>query len=193
MGMFDTIVVADKLPASQEMIDLGLDTNNHDFQTKDLDNALALYNIQSGRLLLQRFKIEEWVEGDPKAKGVMGRLGYLDRKEPYYEDTNYHGTITFYHFINDVKDKWDCWFEYEASFTHGQLDGFKLIKFEKEDNSIRLNREKEWRERYAKQEALWYNKYIFHTKICRKLVFNVWYKTFNKIGNFFITLSHKSL
>lgn len=193
MGMFDTIVVADKLPASQEMIDLGLDINNHDFQTKDLDNSLSLYHIQGGRLLLQRYKTEEWIEGDPKGKSIMDRVGHLDRKDPYYEDTNYHGTITFYHYLDDVKDKWDCWVEYEASFTHGQLDGFKLIKFEKEDNSIRLNRNKEWQEHHAKQEALWYNKYIFHTKIYRKLAFNVWYKTLNRIGSFFIRLSNKSL
>ncbi len=54
MGMFDTIAVAEKLPITQEMIDLGLEEKLQEFQSKDLNCCLDLYFMQNGRLFVVR-------------------------------------------------------------------------------------------------------------------------------------------
>ena len=57
MGMFDTVSVSDPLPFTEEMISLGLDINNHNWQTKDLHNAMEMYFIQGGELFVEKFII----------------------------------------------------------------------------------------------------------------------------------------
>ena len=164
MGMFDDLSVADPLPFSQEMKDLGLDKNTYVWQTKDLGSSMEYYTIQGGKLFVQKFKINRWEEGDPKAKNFMDRIGHLVREEPYMEEVFHHGEVYFYDFKQDVQDKWDCWIEFKATFTKGELSGIELVKFDKEDNSERLERDRKWREEFHKNENLWRNKYFFHTK-----------------------------
>ena len=188
--MFDNISIAEKLPMTQEMIDLGLDSNNLEWQTKDLDNSLAVYFLQSGRLFLQKFKVEEWVEGDKKAKSWSDRAGFFKREEPYLEDTNQHGTITFYAYSSDVQGKWDCWIEYEAKFTQGNLDCITLIKFEKTDSNERKKKEQEFIALSIRKNSLWYNKYFLRTKAFRWFAFKIWYKFFNKLGSICYKLSN---
>ena len=93
MGMFDTINVSDPLPFSDEMKELGLNINNDSFQTKDLENTLSLYYIQGGKLFLEKYKKEEWVQGNQNAKHYLDRIGRLERAEPYLDPVPYHGEI----------------------------------------------------------------------------------------------------
>ncbi len=191
MGMFDNISVSGNLPYSEEMIALGLDKNTWIFQTKDLDNVMGSYFIQDGKLFRQLYKTETWIEGDPKAKKWIDRMGRLETKDPYLQAIGYHGEIYFYDSIIDVQDKYDCWVEFKAIFNEGNLVRIELFEFTKEDNTERKQREKNWAEEIERQNNIWYNKYIFHTKPYRWFSRRVWYATCNKLGSFFHSISYK--
>lgn len=181
--MFDNISISDALPFSQEMKDLGLDLNNHNWQTKDLDNCLNQYFIQGSRLFDQRYKINEFVDGEP--------MGYFKREEPYLAPVYHHGEIYFYDFIRDVQDKWDCWVEFKAIFTNGDLDRYELVKFEKTDNAERKQRQKEWQEQIDRENSIWVNKYFFHTKPVKWFGRKIWYRVCTAISKFFNKISYK--
>lgn len=180
--MFDTLSISDSLPYTQEMKDLGLSSNNHNWQTKDLDNSMSLYYIQGGRLLEQKYKTTEWVEGDTKSKNWLDRIGHMKKEDPYLEPVYHHGEIYFYDFVQNVQDKWDCWIEFKAIFTNGFVDRYELVKFDKKDNSERLQQEKEWKENQEKIASVWYNRYFFYTKPVRWFMNRVWYRFFTKLS-----------
>jgi hypothetical protein len=191
MGMFDNISVSDQLPFSEEMIALGLDKNNLTFQTKDLECVLETYIIQDRKLYRQCYKSEVYVEGDAKSKNWLGRLGHIERNDPYLSPVEHHGEVYFYEFIKDVNDKWDCWVEFKATFTKGNVDKIELFKFDKTDNTERRQREKQWLEETERLKNIWYNKYFCHTRPYRWFSHRVWYTTCYKLGNFFHKISHK--
>ena len=191
MGMFDNISTTEALPYSDEMKELGLDKNNLTFQTKDLECLLDSYIIQNGKLYIQKYKVEKWIDGEKDSKNLFDRIGRLEKEEPYYQEVNYHGEIYFYEYIMDVQDKWDCWIEYKAIFTEGALSKIELSKFEKKDNTERKRLNLELNQKIEKEAAVWYNKYIFYTKFYRCYISRPLYKFLNKIGNFFLNLSYK--
>ena len=186
--MFDTISVSDNLPFTQEMVDLGI-TNNDTYQTKDLENVMAHYIIQGGKLYLEKFKIEEWVGGDEKSDTLIGKIGYLDRKEPYLEEVHLHGVLFFYTFISNVQDKWDCWVEFKAYLSYGTVEKYELVTFEKTDNAVIKHRDKEVYAKIERENNLFYNKYFFHTKPIRHLK-HKWHKFWYKAGNICHNISH---
>ena len=190
MGMFDTISISDPLPFTEEMISLGLDINNHNWQTKDLHNAMETYFIQGGELFVEKFNKEVWVEGDKNAEHFLDRMGHLERQEPYLKKIPFHGEIIFYDYAHDVDGKWDCWVEFKAIFTNGSLQKIELVKFNKEDNSERLEREKKWKEQLEHSERVWYNKYFRHTKAYHWFAHRVWYSFFMNLGNLCHKISH---
>ncbi len=155
--MFDYVSVADKLPFNDEMVKLGLNENKFTFQTKDLNKRMTTYFIQGGRLFEQRYKTTRWVEEPDSFAG-----GRLEREGEYLHDTEYHGVLNFYHL--EVVGNLDCWMEYDAKFNDGNLSELKLVKFRTTDNTEKKARLKEILEEGQRQHALWYNKYIFHTK-----------------------------
>lgn len=156
MGMFDNISVSDKLPFNDEMVKLGLDKNVYSFQTKDLHCSLDTYFIQGGKLLEQKYKETTWIE---KKDDLFG--GYFDKQEPYLVDTQYHGTLRFYHI--QAVDNLDCWIEYKARFTNGTLEDIELFDFHTTDNTESRKRLEEIFAQAALQRNKWYNKYIFDT------------------------------
>lgn len=162
--MFDTIGWADDLPFSEEMKELGLDKRDWDFQTKDLDLSMAYYAVQGGQLFIQKYKVEKWIQGDPKGKSMLDRIGHLERDLPYLDPVKNTATIRMYDFRHSVQDKWDCWIEFEVVFKDGKVDSVKLLEFTKESDVPRKVRDKEWRESLEKEAALWRNRFFFHTR-----------------------------
>ena len=163
MGMFDYISVADKLPTNSEIDAVGLDLYKEPFQTKDLDNILSTYYIQGGRLFVEKYRSSTWVADADAFAG-----GYIDREEPYHEEmVNFHGKINFYHLID--KDDQDHWVEYNAYFTHGKLDKIELVKYSADSNVGRKENLKNLFAESEKRGKIWYNKYIFHTRVWRKI------------------------
>jgi len=179
MGMFDYINVADKLPTNSEIDALGIDLSAESFQTKDLDNVMASYYIQGGRLFVEKYRKTEWIEDSESFLG-----GYIDRQEPYKEELDgQHGKIYFYTWLE--RDEYDYWVEYVAYFTHGKLDKIELFKCDKTANAERKQRKIEWQQREEVERNKWYNKYIFRTKVwakIRRLINNILYAIERGIG-----------
>ena len=176
MGMFDTIAVAEKLPITQEMIDLGLEEKLQEFQSKDLNCCLDLYFMQNGRLFVEKYKETKWIEGDKKAKSIFARLGHMERNDPYQEDTNFHGKVNFYNYIMDVAGKYDCMIEFCATYDKGQLEKIELVEFEKTDNTPRKERDLAWRKEADRIRNAWYNKYFKFYQIKKVAGYRFFYK-----------------
>ena len=190
MGMFDTIAVAEKLPLTQEMIDLGLEGQLHEFQTKDLDCLLGLYFMQNGRLFEEKHKETKWIEGDKNAKDFMSRLGYMERLEPYQEDIYFHGKFYFYDFKMDVAGKYDCSIEFCATYNKGQLEGIELVSFEKTDNTQRKERDLAWQKELERISNSWYNKYLRFNRIKRFVGYKFFYRPLSWLGSKISSLAH---
>ena len=163
MGMFDSIEVSDALPTNAEMDELGLNKRDWTLQTKDWDCALDVFVLQDGVLHEKRYRVEQWVEGDPKGKSLMDRIGHLHRDGMYLQTLPITDTIRAYDFRQNV-GQWDCWCEWRMQFKDGVLTHIELIKFEKTDNTERKERETELFEQIKINSAKWYNRYIFHTR-----------------------------
>jgi hypothetical protein len=163
MGMFDTIEVSDSLPTNAEMDDLGLNKRDWSLQTKDFDCCLDVYVLQDGQLYLKKYKVEEWVEGDPKADSLFDRLGHLHRDQMYLDPVKSTCEVNMYDYRQNVQEKWDCWCEWKATFIDGRLSHVELFKFEKTDNAERKAREEELWNRMRAEDLEWYNRYIFRT------------------------------
>jgi len=186
--MFDTIIVKDKLPWTDEMWAEGLPNKCIEFQTKDLDNSLANYKIENSRLLMQKFKEQKWT--DPKSNNEFS-FGRLERTGEYWEDQNYHGKLSFYDYCsNDKPGNNDCWVEFTATFTNGQVDKIEVINFEKNDNTERIKKFNEIAEEMRHNNKRWINKYFFRTKPIRWIRGCIHRALYNT-GNFFISLSYK--
>lgn len=167
MGMFDTISVSDQLPFTDEMKELGLDARNYSLQTKDLDNVMAEYVLQENKLYITKYKISEWVDGDPKAKNMFDRIGYLKREEPYLEEVKHHGVIYGCEYRTNVDNKWDCWIEFELKFTDGLLTESSVHKFDKVDATERIQRQDKFMREIKERNSRFINKYFFHTTAYR--------------------------
>lgn len=190
MGMFDTIECSDEMPYNDEMALLGLSARTWDFQTKDLSNCMAVYVLQGGILLEKKYKESKWIEPDTKEKGRWGSFGHMEYSGLYLVDTKHHGKIRMYDYRQNVLDKWDCWVEYEVTFTDGKVTNTELVEFRKEDNSVRLAQWKEFTDRIATEKNKWSNRFFFHTKpiiYIKRLTHRVLYK----LGNGILSLSYR--
>ena len=182
--MFDSINVSDALPFSEEMKELGLDKHAYNFQTKDLDCALDLYFLQGNKLFVQLFENLEWIEGDPKAKSIADRFGYMKRENPKLVDVKITKIISFYDSVKSAQDKWDCWVEFRAEIVDGIVQRYELSDFRKTSNEARLIFEQEFQQNAEREKNLWHNKYFFFTKPWRKIN-HLWFRFFHNLGNFF--------
>jgi len=183
MGLFDTLIVEEDLPVTDDMKRLNIDTRlnlqrasnpkerNFDemcehFQTKDFDRCLATYYLKNKKLYVEKYKTQE------------------GKYEPNLEEVPLHGTINFYTGINDIMDMWDIWVEYKATFTHGNLDKIELVEFREKDNAERRNKEIKLKLQRDYERNLWYNKYIFNRKLWRKFEFKIWHNGWCKLSDF---------
>lgn len=159
--MFDTIFVKKALPLTKELKALKIEWEKEPFQTKDLDNLLDTYKITKNGKLCHLWQERKWVDDDSAFL-----KGYFDVVNEEWREEDFHGTIGFYtdhtdntkyhwDYINDDPEQlsweeinsiqgYDWWIEFEASFTKGKLDGFKLIKVEKTPIKERIKNNKEW-------------------------------------------------
>jgi len=181
MGMYDTVIVKDKLPWTDEMWEEGLPNACTEFQTKGLSDILANYKIENGRLLLQKFKDVKLVDSEM----CNGWGSTLQRTGEYWEDTNYHGELSFYDYIpNDVPGNNDCWIEFTAKFTSGQVDKIEVAGFEKTSNTTRLETIKTIAEEIYRNRNRWSNKYFNHTAPVRWFRLRVWNEFWYRASQF---------
>ena len=165
MGMYDSIDCSDEMPYNDEMISLGLSARNWSFQTKDLDCSLSVYVLQGGILM-------EYSSG------------------PYVENTKHHGKIRMYDYRQDVLGKWDCWIEYEVTFTDGKVTNTELVEFRKDDNTERVTKWKQLTDSIEAEHNKWSNRFFFHTKPVMYIK-RLTHKALYIIGNGILSLSYK--
>jgi hypothetical protein len=187
MGMYDIITVKDKLPWTDDMWAEGLPNACTEFQTKDLMESLANYKIENGRLFIQKYK-------EVKQVGMETCNGWgstLQRTGEYWEDTNYHGKLSFYDYAsNDKIGNNDCWVEFVATFTNGQVDKIEVSKFEKNDNTERIEKWNQVLSEMLHERKRWINRFFFHTKPVRWARRRI-HEALYYIGDFFTRLSYK--
>ena len=180
MGMYDILTVKDKLPWTDEMWEEGLPIECTEFQTKGLDECMSNYKIENGRLLVQKFKAQKWVDPEPNNEY---NFGHFERSGEYWEDTNYHGKLDFYDYVpNDRPGYNDCWIEFTATFTNGQVDKIEVARFEKTSNAERLETVKALSAEILRNRNRWSNKYFNHTAPIRWVRRWVWYEFWYRAG-----------
>lgn len=190
MGMFDTIECSDGMPYNAEMASLGLSARTWEFQTKDLHNCMDVYILQDGILLEKKYKESKWIEPVAGKKGRWDSFGHIDYSGLYLEDTKHHGKIRMYDYRRDVLGKWDCWIEYEVTFTDGKVTNKELVEFRKEENAARVAQWKELTDRIKAEHSMWSNRFFFHTKpviYIKRLI----HKALYKLGNGILSLSYR--
>jgi len=158
--MYDIVIVKDKLPWTDEMWEEGLPIECTEFQTKGLDSYLATYKIENGRLLLLK-----------------------DKKD--WEDQNYHGKLEFYDYVpNDKPGNNDCWIEFAAMFTNGQVEKIEVINFTKTNNTTRIEALNALTEEITRNRNRWINKYFNHTAPVSWFRRRVWNEFWYVAGQF---------
>lgn len=165
MGMFDSIQCSYPLPLPLEVIDILPDIYDLEFQTKDLDNVLDLYFINEDGSFSERKREYAWKDDDSYfLKGYMNVVS--EKIIPH----NFHGILNFYIYEivyedeNFTKGK-DISLDYVAKFTNGKLENIEILDYKISDATERLHFIKEKMKEFKKRKEIWYNKYIFDTKI----------------------------
>jgi len=162
MGMYDTIICEYPLPIPSDPKGY---CGSKDFQTKDLDSALDLYEIdKDGRLFLQRSE-GEWIEGDKNATGFAAKMGYFKTTKRWKEELALTATINFYDYQHSQNTNYDYFIEYKAVFIDGKISSVEIVNFESRDNAERKKRDFE----FNKKLNDWYEftktrryRYFFH-------------------------------
>jgi hypothetical protein len=128
MGMFDDLKCEYPLPDPE--------VQDKWFQTKDFNCHMDKYTItKEGRLIWHQTRYEDVPEeerpnyGKPAWDGFLGKFQGSIRAVPVADiDMQYHGVVNFYTSSGDYKKQDFVWYEYEAIFTHGQVEEIRRIK-----------------------------------------------------------------
>jgi hypothetical protein len=183
MGMYDELIVKRSLPLPKE-IKKFKNWKEYRFQTKDFDNYLGEYLIDS-RGSLYEVEIErEYIEYTEEEKNSLDIKPWhlwkdVIEKSRTNKKLDYHGKIRFYTF-ESLNDDTDFWLEFDVYFSYGKLDKIELVKFETETG--RKQRLNEWTKNYEKKKDLPWNKFKTHL---RK------YLGWNRFWNRVISFLHK--
>lgn len=129
MGMFDTVKVAPGL--------LPIECPCKDFQTKDMENMLDLYEIRADGTLWREplFIDPRWSEDNGMSyEEILADIeaNPLPKVDRWEQLTDYHGRFLFYDWVDT---KWgergnileSDEYIFEATFTHGKLEDIRLI------------------------------------------------------------------
>ena len=174
--MFDNIRVKASLPLPHELLPLRTDWSSENFQTKDLENSLSLYEICPDGKLRHLKQDREWKEEETSFLG-----GYFDVTGETWEEVPYHGVIEFYTTVSDKIEYepdlinnpesidwdrlveiegYDWWVEFAAVFDNGSLREIRLRKLEKTLIRKRLAENKQWAERRKHESSKLANRII---------------------------------
>jgi hypothetical protein len=166
MGMFDEIIIPKSyLKGVLDKKDEELFDTYHQFQTKDLENSLAVYKIYRNRLYKRVHS--EWTAHPSEDKQVDP-----DEAKPTWDKATPPSEINFYDTFC-TKNGDECWFEFEFKFVNGKLDSKKLTDKTVTSKESQEATERMWdaeQEVFDKYRKKW--SYRFWTKVerfCQKL------------------------
>lgn len=122
-------------------------SGSKDFQTKDLDCSLSIYEIDSnGQLLINKTE-GHFVEGDKNSNHILGKIGHYEVTKRWNEFVCETSEICMYDYIHSDKTEYDYFIEYKVIFIYGLIDEVKLVKFEAENNAARKKKDEEFRKK----------------------------------------------
>ena len=165
MGLYDCISSDYPLPLPANLGELAPELiQKSTFQTKDLENMMGYYKIDSSGQLLIECLESEWREGNKDSKSILDRLGYLETIKSWWEPANLTTTVVFYEFFQDDKNQNDYWIDYQAEFVSGKVNFIKVLKFEVINNAQRKENDAKWKaelkESYKLQQK-WFMRYLY--------------------------------
>jgi len=180
MGMFDTIIINKdfKLPLPDDLGELSLkDIYTGGFQTKDLDNLLSTYDLNSDGSIFDRN--DKWY-GDLDETFIRANSP-IPLSAPQ--------SINFYCYIHEDEFEYDYmleWLYYYDSDPSKRL--ITLLKFEKWSNFERKENTKKWNSEMEARKKLFDRRYmkiyLFYAKIIR-IIFQFYRKVKNKLPSDF--------
>ena len=153
MGLFDTIYCEYPLPlpefTEEEIKDIHAgdpdekgweDWKDVEWQTKDMENCLDVYNIEDDGQIYVRGT--DWFETE---KGeVKTEEGSLEKFEKTAE-------INFYQMFTGKE--YDHWVEFKATVWKGEVKEIELVEYKKEDNSDRLDFQEQMKHQIEKGKS----------------------------------------
>ena len=177
MGMFDYISCEMDLPRLPERKE-GKQTitsfpfkTGHQFQTKDLANALIEYKIGKDKALYERkveYEERELTEEEKKDRdsgGFWSPMWTMEEKSHEWVRDNFTGYITFCDLIHDVDSKHDAWVDYRVHVKKGEAQGdVELTEYRLEDNTESKVNHAYWEEEAKARKEYkekWRYKYCF--------------------------------
>lgn len=164
------------LPLNEELSKLNISWKEELFQTKDLDNALDLYEITEDGKLKHLEQKRSWKD-DPDSI-IGGHLG-VDSEE--WVEVPFHGIVRFYtsycdneSFDNELLNQsktlswgeifkvegYDWWIEFLAIFDNGQAREIRIESVDKTPISARLASNKEWSIKRQVEAEKFFNKAV---------------------------------
>jgi len=165
MGLYDCISSDYPLPLPVDLGELTPELiQKSTFQTKDLENMMGYYKIDSSGQLLIECLESEWREGNKDSKSILDRLGYLETIKSWWEPANLTTTVVFYEFFQDDKNQSDYWIDYQAEFVSGKVNFIKVLKFEVINNAQRKENDAKWKAELKasyKLQQKWFIRYLY--------------------------------
>lgn len=135
--MFDYIQCEMDLPRAGDRIPYF--RYDHQFQTKDLVNALIEYKIdKEGVLYYKKIEYEKRDLTDEEQKdkdggGFWHPMWNLDPVSEEWVKEDFTGYINFYEFLHDIEEDKDAWVEYKVHVKDGKVEGVVLLEEFKEE------------------------------------------------------------
>ena len=159
MGMFDHISCEMALPrlperkeGRQTIISFPFKTG-HQFQTKDLANALIEYKIGKDKILYEKkveYEERELTEEEKKDRdsgGFWSPMWSMEEKSNEWVKDNFTGYITFYDLVHDIDSTHDAWIDYSVHVKNGEVQGdVELKTYRLEDNTESKANQVKWKE-----------------------------------------------
>lgn len=190
MGLYSTIICKYKLPMPEDPKGF---TGSKDFQTKDLDQDMEVYEIDQDGLVFKKCYEYKTVPGNPKGKSLFDRLDSFEAVKEWAEPLKRTFSINIYDYVRS-KTEYDYTIEYSLEFIDGKLSKSSIVSFEASLNNDRKAREVQWKKETEIRLIFCKTKrYRFLYKpwnqVCRGL-FKVLHKASSKISNILWKIEH---
>lgn len=181
MGLFDTVKVCKKLPTDallKKFLGKDFDPRTLEFQTKDLDCAMANYEIRDNGYLytenvVYRESTPEELEQDKK-ESKKYRFGYFPRlrvESREWVKTDVTKDVEFYSYCKQKDGRYYST-DYLAHVVKGKVKSIKLKKTERESDQEYADR--------LKTEAKWAEDIRLHNELTSRLSYKIVNNIYNK-------------
>ena len=186
MGMFDDIVCKYPLPLPEDT--KGFQPRG--FQTKDLENALDLYEIREDGTLWLYECDREYTGGDPNGVTFSEKFGEVKEINKRWTHVKLNKTINMYTYQHG-EGEYDYWVEFAVEFVDGIINKITLLKFEANGNKERKENLRLHIEEIKKRNK--FEATVFYRLVGKPFNKTIWFITggLSSIGTFLTEVSWK--